>query len=453
MGSQIRARRQAHVEGGDPCGCDRQQLSSPWRSRRSVPDPRRRHPSTPAPGRGPVHRSCIARSRSRRSSPTPASGAPQPILVSGASAYRGGEFLYQDFLYDDHGADGHVRDPATRAPRGDTFSRPNGHLHLPDRPRLREQRRRPRRAARQAARRRDRLPGHAQHAEGRRRASPPRSRSAARRRRAPFPHGANVSAPAELFLTVHGTTADLLDAATGRPWAPRRRPSASTRRAARSRCACRTPPGTRGSSVVRLAAGVGPVGRRGRPLPACPAGRGRDAPGRRRATARTPPAFFNVAFRFDEPMPGLQRSRVGTSANPAWWRDRAQAHALRSGDISPFHADVDFAKLARGHERRHARPARRRAAERADEPHPRQPLRDRAGRRLLDRCCGQRRRDCKGELRGQLQPYAIYVPRKPRPAAGYGLTLLLHSLGANYNQFSGSQQPVAVRRARRRARS
>src|SRR5438093_13644167 len=27
-----------------------------------------------------------------------------PILVSGASAYRGGEFLYQDFLYDDHGA-------------------------------------------------------------------------------------------------------------------------------------------------------------------------------------------------------------------------------------------------------------------------------------------------------------------------------------------------------------
>src|SRR6185503_10116314 len=28
-----------------------------------------------------------------------------PILVSGASAYRRGEFLYQDFLYDDAGAD------------------------------------------------------------------------------------------------------------------------------------------------------------------------------------------------------------------------------------------------------------------------------------------------------------------------------------------------------------
>src|SRR2546425_12416824 len=27
-----------------------------------------------------------------------------PILVSGASAYRSGEYLYQDYLYDDHGA-------------------------------------------------------------------------------------------------------------------------------------------------------------------------------------------------------------------------------------------------------------------------------------------------------------------------------------------------------------
>src|SRR4051794_19002012 len=29
-----------------------------------------------------------------------------PILVSGAQAYRDGEFLFQDFLYDDHGAAG-----------------------------------------------------------------------------------------------------------------------------------------------------------------------------------------------------------------------------------------------------------------------------------------------------------------------------------------------------------
>src|SRR6476646_4003062 len=28
----------------------------------------------------------------------------QPILTSGAGAYRNGEYLYQDFLYDDHAA-------------------------------------------------------------------------------------------------------------------------------------------------------------------------------------------------------------------------------------------------------------------------------------------------------------------------------------------------------------
>ena len=38
----------------------------------------------------------------------------KPILVSGTSAYRHGEFLYQDFLYDDHGAKG-TRGTATRS--------------------------------------------------------------------------------------------------------------------------------------------------------------------------------------------------------------------------------------------------------------------------------------------------------------------------------------------------
>src|SRR3954452_10001161 len=34
----------------------------------------------------------------------------QPILVSGATAYRQGEFLYQDYLFDDHGATGPADD-------------------------------------------------------------------------------------------------------------------------------------------------------------------------------------------------------------------------------------------------------------------------------------------------------------------------------------------------------
>jgi hypothetical protein len=42
----------------------------------------------------------------------------RPILVSGATAYRDGEFLYQDFLYDDHGARvvPDPQDPQSRCP-------------------------------------------------------------------------------------------------------------------------------------------------------------------------------------------------------------------------------------------------------------------------------------------------------------------------------------------------
>ena len=58
-----------------------------------------------------------------------------------------------------------------------------------------------------------------------------------------------------------------------------------------------------------------------------------------------PPAFFDVAFRFNaqEPLPGTPGATTATA--PAWWRESAQAQALASGDISSFHAEVDFAKL------------------------------------------------------------------------------------------------------------
>src|SRR3954453_15555550 len=59
----------------------------------------------------------------------------RPILVSGASAYRKGEFLYQDFLYDEHGAR-ETADPAD--PKGgaaNLFSKPNGTYTYPTDPR------------------------------------------------------------------------------------------------------------------------------------------------------------------------------------------------------------------------------------------------------------------------------------------------------------------------------
>src|SRR5688500_13277139 len=55
----------------------------------------------------------------------------KPTLVSGSTAYRKGEFLYQDFLYDDHGATSGAQDPGDPRPGGDTFSRANGSYLYP----------------------------------------------------------------------------------------------------------------------------------------------------------------------------------------------------------------------------------------------------------------------------------------------------------------------------------
>ncbi len=43
---------------------------------------------------------------------------------------------------------------------------------------------------------------------------------------------------------------------------------------------------------------------------------------------------------------------------------------------------------------------------------------------------------CRPEYLGQLQPYAIFIPRGHAPRGGWGLTSLLHSLSANYNQYT-----------------
>ncbi|HTZ87336.1 MAG TPA: hypothetical protein VMB05_11775, partial [Solirubrobacteraceae bacterium] len=61
----------------------------------------------------------------------------EPILVSGASAYRRGEFLYQGYVYDDHGAKetldptNPMISPGGDASGGDTFSEPDGTYTYP----------------------------------------------------------------------------------------------------------------------------------------------------------------------------------------------------------------------------------------------------------------------------------------------------------------------------------
>jgi putative esterase len=128
-------------------------------------------------------------------------------------------------------------------------------------------------------------------------------------------------------------------------------------------------------------------------------------------------------------LPGGGRGSTLTDA--AWWRDRSQGGELRSGNLGAFHEEVDFGKLAAG------------ASDDSDVPRTGPINRILASHFEpaqgvdLHRECGDAG-ECKGELLGRLQPYAIYVPAKP-PPDGHGLTLLLHSLGANYNQFSASR--------------
>jgi predicted esterase len=352
----------------------------------------------------------------------------KPILVSGASAYRRGEFLYQDFLYDDHGAR-LTPDPGDPSASANTFSKPNGTYTYPTNPvyganaaDLVELRVKPTAGATLF-----RLTLNTLHDAGRMAATIAIGSSATPR---PFPFGANATAPAQLFLTVHGTTADLRDALTG--FATAGAPPTAAVDATRRQITVSVPHSAwnPGASTIRLAAGVGLWNQ---------AANRYLIPGAA-ATASTPggagvdplaPAFFNVAFRGAEPLPDISNT-ASVIADPRWWRDQLQGNALRTGDLSSFHADVDFGKLAAGT---------------ADESQvPRTGAFDRILASAYEPSQGvdftkpcQSSAGCEGELRGQLQPYAIYVPKGTGKHRRRGLTLLLHSLGANYNQFAGSR--------------
>jgi hypothetical protein len=372
-----------------------------------------------------------------------------PILISGTSAYRQGEFLYQDWLYDDHGAHGAHRDqndaqesPGGNGTSGDLFSTPNGTYTYPTSPAyagnaadLVEFRVKPVAGATAFRITINSLkdptlvgisialggtPGVA----------------------VPFPYGANVRAPAAAFLTIHGTTADLRNAAglVVDGAVP------VTVDMVRRQFEVRLPHSDWDPTgkVERLAAGVGLWDKANNRYLIPQDNADATHPGGAGGLGATAPAFFNVAFRFEHAGGGPNEEPrqspgdpQGVFANPAWWRDRAQAQALTTGDISAFFVNVDFNKLAAGV-----------SDDMIDQPEgvPTHGAMDRIlsshfeteqGRDYSSACASAQ--GCKGELRGQLQPYAIYLPSRPPPASGYGLTLLLHSLGANYNQYLGTR--------------
>jgi hypothetical protein len=362
-----------------------------------------------------------------------------PILISGASAYREGEFLYQDFLYDDHGARG-VRDPADPRKRTDEgASVPNGTYTYPT-------------AAGYAGNAADVVEV---------RVKPLRETTAFRFTlntmkdpslfaltlaiggtpgvNRPFPHGANASAPADLFVTVHGDEADMSDAATGNPvgaphaWVDRRRRQVEVRVSHAD--------WDPGQQVVRLAAGVGLWDEaNGRYLIPGPSATSTTPGGAGGLTQ--PSAFFNVAFRSREPFQGPDFTVL---TDPTWWRDRVQAHSLARGDVSPFFAQVDFAKLAA-----HANDDMPGQLGGVPQTGPMDRIlvshfETEQGVDYSQTCLpGTLPQSCLGEFRGRLQPYAIYVPRTSPPPSGYGLTLLLHSYGGSYNQYSTSRNQAQL---------
>ena len=361
-----------------------------------------------------------------------------PILVSGASAYRDGEFLYQDFLYDDHGAR-EVADPTDPRSSGDTFSKPNGTYSYPTGPGydndaadLVEFRTRP--LARATAFRVTlntledpaliafsiALGGRAGHPH-------------------PFPFGANVKAPAALFVTVHPERgrleAALTTATTGKRIAGPQPTVTVDRRRRQITVTIPHRDWNPRRHIVRVALGIGLWSQAANTYLVPRATASATTPGGAGLAAH-PAAFFNVAFRTHEPLPSVTAGAAALT-DAAWWRDRTQGTALAAGDISDLYANVDFAKLAK-----HVTD---------DRDVPRTGPMDRIlathfelhqGANFANECGlngSSKPSSCQPEYTGRLAPYAIYVPPAAPPASGYGMTLLLHSLSANYNQYAGSR--------------
>ena len=363
-----------------------------------------------------------------------------PVLVSGAHSYRDGEWVYQDFLHDDHGAQG-VPDPGSvygpgdhlYSPAGGTFTYPSDPVYAHDAADLVELRVKP--LARETA---FRVTLNTLQDASRTAFTIALGTSAAP---VAWPHGAGVSGPATHFVTWHGGQAELRTADGTRAQALPVRVDL-----ARRQVEVRVPTSAfdPGSGTVRTTVGVG--------LWDAEAGTYL-APSPGPATATTPgggrpggAALVNVGPRLQEPQPAIKGkgfTMADTAAAGAveapWWRERQQSRELALGSVAPFSVDVDFGKLRRG--------------VRDDSGVPRTGSLNRvfasryAFGQGLDPVKGlcydlgrfEAGAACVGRFVGQLQAYTVYVPERAAPRAGFPLTLLLHSLSANHNQYAGSQ--------------
>jgi hypothetical protein len=317
-----------------------------------------------------------------------------PILVSGTSAYRDGEYVYQDFLYDDTA----LAYPAETTP-------PSYDGNAAD---LVEVRLKPLASATAIRITYNTLldPAVAAATVALGTSSPAHA----------MPHGAGASMPASVFVTVHGCAADVVSADTGATLPVVPVVAVDMQRRQVQVEVPYTVYDPRGKTSVRVGAA---------------AGLWDTAHDRYLVPSKSKPAFFNVGFRFSEPLSGFRNSQQNAALG-------------NGGDLSAFSASVDFTKLAANSnddmvgtstgvpasgsmdriyashfETRQGRGTYNPALQNALDPGY-QPCED----------------PCSPEYAGQLQPYFVYVPAHPSPSSGWGITLYHHGCSENYNSFA-----------------
>jgi hypothetical protein len=340
-----------------------------------------------------------------------------PIMISGASAYRQGEFLYQDFIYEDSGARG------TAGSGPGTYTYPTNPSYAGNAADLVELRIRMLSDGTAF-----RLTYNTMLDATLVAATLALGDSAGVR---PMPHGANVRAPAQIFVTVHGFSADIVDAATG-TIVPGVQPNVLVDTTRRQVHVCvpfaAFDPRPRGTMRVGAGTGLWDNASGAYLLPQATA----DAthPGGAGALS-APPAFFNVAFRYNEPISGPTAS---FAVSPSY----QQGTILATGDITPFSVVVDVNALLAGTNDdligqvggvpqsgymnrivvSHFEQAQGRGNATTLQP---------------DRCPAT---GCPPpSYAGRLEPYEVYVPPTPAPATGYGLWLNPHAAGGNQNNY------------------
>ncbi len=313
----------------------------------------------------------------------------QPILISGAQAYRGGEFVAQDFLYDDR---------ALTYPGDAAYARNAADIvEVRVEPLARAT------AIRVTLNSMVDVDHAAAITVGLGDSDQPRA----------LPHNAGVSERAEVFVTAHGCGGDAVRASDTAALPAPTVSTDVTRRQVQIELPY-TAFDPRGRTVkVSAAAGLWDKNANAylRPDPARP-------------------AFFNVAFR------GFGQWTINT------WKDESQNAALAAGDLSPLHADVDFAKLAARKDDESGVPTtgpmNRILVSHFETVQGRG--NSSGGDILGNYACDPPA--CTYQDSGRLQPYSVYVPDVAMPKDRWGLVLTMHGANSNHNHFeNGSTEP------------